>query len=338
MRLKLSFLVICLFFFFPSVLHAQNLVYNGDFEIYDTCPQHESWPWDYQIEHCLGWYSPTYATPDYFNTCANHWPFEVYVPNNWAGIQIAYSGNGYLGFYAFGCYDSCGTLVQWREYVQSELLTPLIAGKKYYFRFYVSLADRSELAASKLGALFSVDKNLRNDSKPLQFNPQIQNISGNFITDTTNWTEISGIFTADGGEKYITIGHFDDLYNIDTLRIRFPTDTANDLAFYYLDGCSLIGVDDTINKEEIYIPNVFSPNGDGINDKLYVHGNNITYLEFYIYNRWGELIFNTNDLDHGWDGTYNLKNCDPAVFYYYAKVMFNDGTEKSKKGNVTLIR
>lgn len=51
----------------------QNLIYNGDFELYSTCPTSESSPWhapNYEITKCLGWRPPTYGTSDYFNTCA----------------------------------------------------------------------------------------------------------------------------------------------------------------------------------------------------------------------------------------------------------------------------
>jgi gliding motility-associated-like protein len=88
----------------------------------------------------------------------------------------------------------------------------------------------------------------------------------------------------------------------------------------------------------LYFPNVFSPNGDGNNDILYVRGNGISSGELFIYNRWGEKVFETNDIAEGWDGSFKGKPLDAGVFNYYLKIRLSDGTQQIKKGNVTLIR
>ncbi|MFZ5553531.1 MAG: gliding motility-associated C-terminal domain-containing protein [Bacteroidota bacterium] len=88
----------------------------------------------------------------------------------------------------------------------------------------------------------------------------------------------------------------------------------------------------------IYVPNAFTPNGDLENDFLFVRGNNITELLFRVYDRWGEKVFETTDINIGWDGTFRGRDCDPAVFDYYLKATCLGGDEFFKKGNVTLIR
>lgn len=88
----------------------------------------------------------------------------------------------------------------------------------------------------------------------------------------------------------------------------------------------------------IFIPNVFSPNGDLNNDMLYVRGNNIKELTFIIYNRWGEKVFESKDINDGWDGTHKGETLNPAVFVYYVEGTFIDGEPFSKKGNVTLVK
>jgi gliding motility-associated-like protein len=88
----------------------------------------------------------------------------------------------------------------------------------------------------------------------------------------------------------------------------------------------------------IYVPNVFSPNGDGENDVLFVRGEGIQYIEFVIYDRWGEKIFETTSKDIGWDGTYKGKACPPAVFAWYVKVTFVNNEEQTINGNTTLVR
>lgn len=88
----------------------------------------------------------------------------------------------------------------------------------------------------------------------------------------------------------------------------------------------------------IFVPNAFTPNGDGENDELLVRGNNITEMKFSIFNRWGEKVFETTDQSRGWDGTYKGKPANPAVFVYQLEVVCGDGQEYFTKGNVTLIR
>jgi gliding motility-associated-like protein len=92
------------------------------------------------------------------------------------------------------------------------------------------------------------------------------------------------------------------------------------------------------SEQSIYIPNGFSPNGDGKNDILYVRGNGISNLYFAVYDRWGQKVFETRDMAVGWDGTYKGKKMDDAVFGYYASGICPNGEKFQKKGNVTLLR
>ena len=86
------------------------------------------------------------------------------------------------------------------------------------------------------------------------------------------------------------------------------------------------------------IPNIFTPNGDGNNDKLFVRGNNIKELYFAVYDRWGEKVFETTDKNYGWDGSYKGNNLNGNVFVYYCYGKYNDGLEFKQKGDVTLVR
>ncbi len=88
----------------------------------------------------------------------------------------------------------------------------------------------------------------------------------------------------------------------------------------------------------IFVPNAFSPNGDGENDVLYVRGSVITDVEFSVFDRWGEKVFETDDISRGWDGLYKGKLAEPAVFVYYLHAVCGDGQTYFEKGNVTLIR
>jgi gliding motility-associated-like protein len=97
-------------------------------------------------------------------------------------------------------------------------------------------------------------------------------------------------------------------------------------------------VSNLCDPEYIFVPNTFTPNSDGNNDLLYLRGKNISEIYFAVYNRWGELVFETNDMKKGWDGVYKNMNSDPVVFAWYVKAKCYNGEEVEKKGNVTLIR
>jgi gliding motility-associated-like protein len=88
-----------------------------------------------------------------------------------------------------------------------------------------------------------------------------------------------------------------------------------------------------------FVPNAFSPNGDGINDVFNI--TNITYqkiIQFKIFNRYGQLIFSTLDGYKGWDGRQNGKNCDIGTYYYLIELDYPNGTRKTYKGDVFLLR
>lgn len=96
----------------------------------------------------------------------------------------------------------------------------------------------------------------------------------------------------------------------------------------------------TVVPQEVFVPNAFSPNGDGKNDEFRVGTirNMINVQEFRIFNRWGQEIFYTNDIRKGWDGTYKGKKQDPGVYHYMMRVAYANGKTKFIKGDVTLVR
>lgn len=92
-------------------------------------------------------------------------------------------------------------------------------------------------------------------------------------------------------------------------------------------------------KDAVFgFPTAFSPNGDGVNDILYIRGANLTAAEFFVYNRWGQLVFETNDISQGWDGTYNGIKQPIETYVGVVRVTTMDGCKIVKKGSVTLLR
>ena len=90
---------------------------------------------------------------------------------------------------------------------------------------------------------------------------------------------------------------------------------------------------------EVHMPNIFSPNGDGINDVYYpIDLGAVRTATLQIFNRWGGIVFETRNIRSGWDGTFKGKELNPGVFIYHITGDFLDGNTFDKVGTVTLIR
>ncbi|WP_421797368.1 PKD domain-containing protein [Haliscomenobacter sp.] len=126
--------------------------------------------------------------------------------------------------------------------------------------------------------------------------------------------------------------------------IASPTDTTEYTVKVTSNGC-MAELKITINvsgpycvEPYIFVPTAFTPNGDGVNDVLYVRGRGIDRMTFIIYNRWGQKMFETSDPRVGWDGTFRGKKLPADVYGFYLLANCIDGTTYRKQGNVTLIR
>lgn len=89
---------------------------------------------------------------------------------------------------------------------------------------------------------------------------------------------------------------------------------------------------------EIYVPNTFSPNGDGKNDDLRVYANYIQSGSMKVFNQWGQLVYSSNDVTTGWNGIYNGKAQPVGVYAYMVVVTLQNGKTVTQKGLVNLIR
>jgi gliding motility-associated-like protein len=92
------------------------------------------------------------------------------------------------------------------------------------------------------------------------------------------------------------------------------------------------------NDLPIYVPNAFTPNGDGNNDVFFIYGEGIKTVDLKIFNRWGIKVFDSNNQYYGWDGTYKAVLQNPAVFTYQATITFLDNKEMVKVGSLTLVK
>lgn len=118
---------------------------------------------------------------------------------------------------------------------------------------------------------------------------------------------------------------------------------------YFTDGSGcdsiLILNLEVLPRPELYIPNAFSPDGDGINDRFSVYTNPHVrkILHMSIFDRWGNHLFHQNEMvpndpAFGWDGTYRGKPMDPAVYVYYLEAEMFDGSKWPFKGEIHLVR
>lgn len=105
-----------------------------------------------------------------------------------------------------------------------------------------------------------------------------------------------------------------------------------------LDQVKIHVIDYICDTPFIFIPNAFSPNEDGINDIFKIESKVLTSINLNIYDRWGELIFTSKELEAFWDGTYKDKGVSQAVFVYTLEGTCYDGQEVLIKGNITVIK
>jgi gliding motility-associated-like protein len=140
-----------------------------------------------------------------------------------------------------------------------------------------------------------------------------------------SWTN-NGFYNQTGSPVTIPLYYFDNVINVVGKDKYNCTDSAS------------IQIE-THPCCEMGMPNAFSPNGDGMNDYFMpvTNGNPVAYA-LYIYNRFGQKIFQSNNIGVGWDGTYNNAPADIGTYHFFLKSECANGEKTERKGNVTLLR
>ncbi|WP_235299002.1 T9SS type B sorting domain-containing protein [Portibacter marinus] len=92
------------------------------------------------------------------------------------------------------------------------------------------------------------------------------------------------------------------------------------------------------DETDVFFPNAFTPNGDGMNDVLKVESNFVKSMRLRIYDRWGELVFESTDVENGWNGTFNDVDLPPDVYAYILMVTCPNNLDYMLQGNITLLR
>ncbi len=258
---------------------SQNMVPNYSFEEYYDCP---FWQGEFYVDYWFKTPNSYPSTPEYYNDCSPE-DTQSDVPENIAGFQYPYEGEGYAGIFCYGD-DS----VQ-REYIEIQLTSPLIEGQEYEFSMQVSLPENFGLGINNLGALFTdeiLEGNGPGEPLLIEANPQVKAIDP--IIDKENWTQITGTFIAEGGEEYLTIGNF--FSDEDTIAVDVPEGYMDLWSYYYIDAVSLIAVilgtnDNALENQLSIYPN---PTNYQINIELV---NNHSSVTIKLYTILGELIY-----------------------------------------------
>jgi len=171
------------------------------------------------------------------------------VPANYMGTQESKTGSNYAGIIAFyaddaGLFSTKPGYRKYSEYVQLAFHEPLLAGKAYTVSFNASLAEKSAYAVSGLGVYFSNDKMDVKNNAFLNVTPHVVSWS---ILAAREWTVVTGTYVASGGERYLTLGCFDQF--MDTVKVAAPNTNNSRKAYYYIDDVGLTPV--TEAKEDI---------------------------------------------------------------------------------------
>ena len=224
-----------------------NLVYNPSFENHTDCPRKINAVG--VLTSVEAWYQPTRGSADYYNVCGSR---ECTIPKNKLGIQPAYNGEGYCGIYT--------SQDTYREYLQTQLKTPLVKDASYKLSFHVSLSEYSTGAIATIGGLFTkeritdtiqgilMQKEIKHITPSVMqsintyYQPQVTNPRERILDNTQEWQLVEGIFIAKGGEEFLTIGNFSPSSQSNLV---YPDSLSNLLpgAYYYIDDVSLICLD-----------------------------------------------------------------------------------------------
>ena len=237
--MKKIVLNIILYFLVLSLPAQINLVPNGNFHLTTSLPSSS-------VYSSVPWYEPNMSTPDLFSFNS---PLYANIPDNIVGFSYPKIDTNYAGIIIYYSFNGDTSKI-YTEYIGTPLTDSLIKGHCYHFTLYYSLADGSRMASNKLGIYLSQSKITSTSTTDTQIHgviPQIFVDTTTFITDTSHWIPLSGVYQAAGGEQFLTIGNF---YTKETTKHKYikslypnylalwpNTDTS--LCYVYIDDVSL---------------------------------------------------------------------------------------------------
>lgn len=211
-----------------------NIVDNPSFERTEGRIKREG-----AIAVAVGWMSPTTAAADLFSASVKD---GFGTPNNTMGIEEPQDGQNYAGIRAFSYNDK-----EARNYISSKLKVTMTADQKYCVKFYVNLAEASKYASNNIGVSFSKKQYNISEPKSIMTNPSLMHKDNPVFSGLFGWDEVCGVYKAEGGEKFITIGNFLANGSTENARLKKAPDFTGASvvsAYYFIDNISVIAIDD----------------------------------------------------------------------------------------------
>lgn len=287
------------------------------------------------------------ASPDYFHILGNA---SCDLPETPYAMLQPKEGQAVMGIEVSGTNEAI-----LREYLTIVLDQPLHAGKNYEFKISWSNGkltpiSNSGLAINGMGFLFTEQMPVQTSALPIVNEPQFT-FSRPIFSET--WVESKIQFRADVAAKYITIGLFGSnggralktaarsgqkvaYYFFDDARIDPLPDSLDFTEPKIFDG--MINPIEAVGKDEVFVPNSFSPNEDGLNDVFLSNSYEIDGWNLTVFNRWGSQVFQSKSALEGWDGKFNGKSVEMGSYYWTLIYKNESGRRSERQGFVNVLR
>jgi gliding motility-associated-like protein len=224
---------------------------------------------------------------------------------------------------------SAGNIIQWEWTVDTnnsantqDLSIPLSSGS-HSVKLIVTTSD---------GCVDSITKNITIYDK----SPSLQTSN-----DTSVYEYYPAYLWASGGLNYI----WSPSSTLDDPNIANPTSNTLTSTMYnvIIEDSNACFINDSVFVEildlyDVFVPNAFSPNGDGKNDLYRINGNGIKDYHLIIYDRWGQQIYESFNISDTWDGFVNGKTSNIKTYGYYLKLVYMNHNEEIKTGSINVIK
>jgi gliding motility-associated-like protein len=337
---------------FPDGSDAQQVL-NGGFESLLSLPNNTG---QWALAESWGNASSVVGDPDVYHIQGVG---GGDLPETPVAIVQPIEGMAIAGFMACGQEGS-----NRREYLTGQFSESLVPGVRYQMRLAITNGERTPfsqagLGVSDLGVFFSEESPQQFELAPLELTP---NFTFSQVIYSREWQWLAFAFTSEAAYTHFTLGMFgmDDQHEFEVEEGNNPS-----MAYYFLDGFEILEIDSQLENEESvsetrgpgvkpnqsfvnleddmswFVPNAFTPNGDGENDLFSPVLQNLDFIRLQIFNRWGDLIWVSEDeAAMVWNGTVDngRGEASPGSYVWTLQMKKKNGQRISKKGTLNLIR
>jgi len=333
-------------------LKCATQTYNYSFEDYTAIPTAlGQWPM------ISGWTNAgsDIASPDYFHLSGNS---QTDLPETPYAFVSPKTGSAIVGLKVAGRLGDNS-----REYLCSRLQNTCEVGQTYKLSFCITNGTKTSVSnagivVNHIGLALTENEPMQQGISPLPFTPQCLIDQ---VVSHENWVQYSFTLKVDRPYRFLTLGL---MGNDDDHDFVSSWGDESQCAYYFFDDVKLekVTIDEFIPEEKyptvipelpmqmnpseiseyFFLPNSFSPNQDGSNEYFGPVSQIIKQWEFYVFSKWGDLVYHSNQAAEGWDGTANGLDCPDGTYIW--QLNFERATESGKKiplefkGVVNVIR